>query len=66
LNELRAAKRELEQAGLSIDAARDHTASQSLYLRDLDCKALELYVAADEAMWKNDPTAVLLQIKPGL
>jgi catechol 2,3-dioxygenase len=64
LNELRAAKRELGQAVLSIDAASDHTVSQRLYLRDPDSEELELYVDGDEAMWKNDPAMVLSLIKP--
>ncbi|HPV82831.1 MAG TPA: VOC family protein, partial [Nitrospira sp.] len=36
LDELRTAKRELEQAGIMIDGMSDHTVSQSLYLRDPD------------------------------
>ncbi|MGH8717394.1 MAG: VOC family protein [Burkholderiales bacterium] len=36
LDELRAAKRELEQAGVPITGMSDHTVSQSLYLHDPD------------------------------
>ncbi len=64
LDELRAAKRELEQAGIEIDGMSDHTASQSLYLRDPDGNEVEVYVDADEAIWKNDPAAALSPIKP--
>jgi catechol 2,3-dioxygenase len=64
LDELRQAKRELEQAGVSIDAMSDHTVSQSLYLKDPDGNEVELYVDADEALWKNDPSAVVSPIKP--
>jgi catechol 2,3-dioxygenase len=64
LGELRAAKRELEQAGVEISGMSDHTVSQSLYLRDPDGNEVELYVDADEAIWKNDPAAVLSPIKP--
>jgi catechol 2,3-dioxygenase len=63
LDELRAAKSELEQAGISIDGMSDHTVSQSLYLRDPDGNEVELYVDADESIWKNDPAAVLSPIK---
>lgn len=64
LNELRAAKRELEQAGVGINGMSDHTVSQSLYLEDPDGNEVELYVDADEAIWKADPEAVLSPIKP--
>ncbi len=64
LDELRQAKRELEQAGVSIEGMSDHTVSQSLYLRDPDGNEVELYVDADEAVWKNRPEAVLSPIKP--
>ena len=64
LDELRAAKRELEEAGITIDGMSDHTVSQSLYLRDPDGNEVELYVDADELVWKNNPAAVVAPIKP--
>jgi catechol 2,3-dioxygenase len=64
LDELRAAKRELEQAGVVISGMSDHTVSQSLYLADPDGNEVELYVDADPAIWKNNPKAVLAPIKP--
>lgn len=64
LDELRAVKRELEQAGVTIEGMSDHTVSQSLYLRDSDGNEVELYVDADESVWKNNPAAVLAPIKP--
>jgi catechol 2,3-dioxygenase len=64
LEELRAAKKELEQASVHISGMSDHTVSQSLYLRDPDGNEVELYVDADEAIWKNNPAAVLSPIKP--
>lgn len=63
LDELRQAKSELEQAGVAIDGMSDHTVSQSLYLRDPDGNEVELYVDADESVWKNNPAAVLSPIK---
>ena len=63
LEELRQAKRELEQAGISIDGMSDHTVSQSLYLKDPDGNEVELYVDADESIWKNNPAAVVSPIK---
>jgi catechol 2,3-dioxygenase len=64
LDELRTAKQELERAGIPIDGMSDHTISQSLYLRDPDGNEVELYVDADESVWKNNPAAVLAPIKP--
>ena len=64
LDELRQAKRELEQAGVVIDGMSDHTVSQSLYLKDPDGNEVELYVDADELLWKNNPAAVVSAIKP--
>ena len=64
LDELRSAKKELDQAGVQIDGMSDHTVSQSLYLRDPDGNEVEIYVDADESVWKNNPAAVLAPIKP--
>ena len=64
LDELREAKKDLERAGVPIDGMSDHTVSQSLYLHDPDGNEIELYVDADESVWKNDPAAVLAPIKP--
>jgi catechol 2,3-dioxygenase len=64
LDQLRAAKTELEQAGVAINGMSDHTVSQSLYLQDPDGNEVELYVDADESVWKNDPAAVVSPIKP--
>ena len=64
LDELRAAKKELEQAGVPIGGMSDHTVSQSLYLHDPDGNEVELYVDADESVWKNNPAAAVSPIKP--
>jgi catechol 2,3-dioxygenase len=64
LDELRQAKRELEGAGIPIDGMSDHTVSQSLYLKDPDGNEVELYVDADESIWKSNPAAVVSPIKP--
>ncbi len=64
LDELRAAKDELDRAGVAVLGMSDHTVSQSLYLRDPDGNEVELYVDADEAIWKSNPAAVLSPIKP--
>lgn len=64
LEELRQAKRDLERAGIPIDGMSDHTVSQSLYLKDPDGNEVEIYVGADESVWKNDPASVVSPIKP--
>jgi catechol 2,3-dioxygenase len=64
LDELRAAKRDLEQAGVSITGMSDHTVSQSLYLADPDGNEVELYVDADPSTWKKNPEAVVAPVKP--
>jgi catechol 2,3-dioxygenase len=64
LDDLRQAKYELEQAGILIDGMSDHTVSQSLYLKDPDGNEVELYVDADESIWRNNPAAVVSPIKP--
>jgi catechol 2,3-dioxygenase len=64
LDALRAAKRELEAAGVSITGMSDHTVSKSLYLADPDGNEVELYVDADPSIWENNPAAVLAPIKP--
>ncbi|RPH75167.1 MAG: VOC family protein [Nitrospiraceae bacterium] len=64
LDDLRQAKYELEQAGILIDGMSDHTVSQSLYMKDPDGNEVELYVDADESIWRNNPAAVVSPIKP--
>ena len=64
LNELRAAKQDLDRAGITIGGMSDHTVSQSLYLQDPDGNEVELYVDAPEVDWKHDPKLVLAPIKP--
>jgi catechol 2,3-dioxygenase len=54
----------LERAAITIDGMSDHTVSQSLYLRDPDGNEIELYVDADESVWKNNPAAVMAPIRP--
>ena len=58
LEELRAARTRVEERGIPILGMSDHTVSQSLYLADPDGNMVELYVDADPAVWKRDPTAI--------
>lgn len=56
LDDLRAAKRDLEAAGITV-TPRDHGVSQSLYLQDPDGNEVELYVDTSD-LWKKDPQLV--------
>ena len=51
--ELRAAKAELEAAGVVIEGMSDHWISHSLYLRDPDGNEIELYVDVPEYDWNT-------------
>ncbi len=64
LDELRSAKKEIEQAGISISGMSDHTVSQSLYLHDPDGNEVELYVDDPASDWQKNPMLVLSPIKP--
>jgi catechol-2,3-dioxygenase len=58
LDELRAAKAHLEAHGLTKLRLSDHRVSQSIYLDDPDGNGVELYVDADPAIWREDPSQV--------
>jgi catechol 2,3-dioxygenase len=57
LDALREAKQRLEASGVAV-AAVDHHVTKSLYFRDPDGNALELFVDGAED-WRDDPDAVL-------
>ncbi len=63
-NELREAKARLEQAGVPITGASDHTVSHSLYIADPDGNEIELYIDVPGVDWHTDPSLVLSGIKP--
>jgi len=56
LDELRAAKADLEAAGVSV-VPIDHGVSQSLYMSDPDGNEVEVYVDTSDE-WKTRPEAV--------
>jgi catechol 2,3-dioxygenase len=58
LEALRAAKAHLDAHGVEILALREHRVSQSIYLNDPDGNGLELFVDADPAVWREDPSRV--------
>ena len=50
-DDLRAAKAQLEAAGIEIEGMSDHWISHSLYLRDPDGNEIELYVDVPDYDW---------------
>jgi catechol 2,3-dioxygenase len=58
LDTLRSAKAHLDAHGIEILALREHRVSQSIYLNDPDGNGLELFVDADPAVWRDDPSRV--------
>ncbi len=63
-DELREALARLQEAGVTMVGASDHTVSHSLYVLDPDGNELELYVDVPDADWRADPTLVVSAVKP--
>ena len=57
MDELRAAKRDVEAAGGTVDFAMDHSVTKSVYVRDPDNNRIELYVDVSDG-WREDPALV--------
>ena len=62
--ELRAVVRRLEESGVTIVGASDHTVTHSLYILDPDGNEIELYIDVPGVDWKNDPSLVMAPVKP--
>ena len=58
LEQLALAKQHVEAHGTPVHMVLDHRVSQGMYVSDPDGNLLELYVDADEAVWRADPTVV--------
>jgi len=58
LEELAEVRRTLAAKGVTVHMALDHHVSQGLYVSDCDGNLIELYVDADDALWRHDPTSV--------
>ena len=57
--ELREAVRRLEEAGVTIVGASDHTVTHSLYILDPDGNEIELYIDVPGVDWKSDPSLIM-------
>jgi catechol 2,3-dioxygenase len=58
LRDLAAAKEQLEASGCAVHMVLDHHVSQGIYVSDPDDNLIELYVDADPAVWRTDPSEV--------
>jgi catechol-2,3-dioxygenase len=63
-DELREAIRDLQDAGVTILGASDHTVTHSLYIQDPDGNELELYIDVQPERWRDDPALVMAPTKP--
>ena len=63
-DELRQALAALQEAGVTVTGASDHTVSHSLYILDPDGNEVELYVDVPGVDWQSDPALVVSPVKP--
>jgi catechol 2,3-dioxygenase len=63
-DELREALRTLQEAGVPILGASDHTVTHSLYIADPDGNEIELYIDVPGVNWRDDPTLIASPIRP--
>ena len=61
---MRAAVRQLHEAGVPVVGASDHGVTHSLYIDDPDGNEIELYIDVQPETWRDDPMAVFAPIKP--
>lgn len=63
-DDLREAVRTLQDNGVAILGASDHTVTHSLYISDPDGNEIELYIDVPGVDWRSDPTLIAAPIKP--
>ena len=63
-DDLREAVRTLEDNGVTILGASDHTVTHSLYIADPDGHEIELYIDVPGVDWRSDPALIAAPIKP--
>ncbi len=63
-DDLRAAVKELGEAGVTIHGSSDHVVSHSVYITDPDGHEIELYIDVQPETWRDDPAAVLTPPRP--
>ena len=63
-HELQEVLARLQEAGVTIVGASDHTVTHSLYIEDPDSNEIELYIDVPGVDWVNDPMLVAAPIRP--
>lgn len=63
-DELREVRATLEEHGVTIVGASDHTVTHSLYVEDPDGNEIELYIDVPGVDWRNDPLLIASPIRP--
>ena len=63
-DELREAIARMQEHGVQIVGASDHTVTHSLYILDPDGNEIELYIDVQPEVWHDEPMAVLSPTKP--
>jgi catechol 2,3-dioxygenase len=63
-DELREALLTLQQNGVTVLGATDHTVTHSLYIADPDGHEIELYIDVPGVDWRNDPSLLASPMKP--
>jgi catechol 2,3-dioxygenase len=63
-DDLRAALRQVQAAGVPVLGASDHLVTHSLYIADPDGNEIELYVDVPGVDWHADPSLVAAPIRP--
>jgi catechol-2,3-dioxygenase len=63
-DELREVVRTLQEHGVPIVGASDHTVTHSLYIEDPDGNEIELYIDVPGVDWKRNPEAILAPTRP--
>jgi len=63
-DELREALATLEREGVTVTGTGDHGVTHSAYILDPDGNEIELYIDVQPEVWRDDPQAVVAQVRP--
>jgi len=63
-DELRAVLARLQEHGVPVVGASDHTVTHSLYVLDPDGNEVELYIDVPGVDWRSDPDLIMAPVRP--
>lgn len=63
-DDLRAMLATLQDSGVTIVGASDHTVTHSLYILDPDGNEVELYIDVPGVDWRSDPDLIMAPVRP--